>query len=85
MKKLFLSLVVFGLVVGSAHAYCAHSPSCSKPRKPSSFSSQGEVNNYNSSLRLYKSCIEEYVKTCKREIDDLVQRINKAVNEANNL
>ena len=76
-----------GLFGYPSHTY---SPPYSKPYKPYSFSSQweidqynSEVENYNYEMRSYRDCIREYVDNAKNDIKRIKEKANEAISEAN--
>lgn len=56
---------------------------CSKPYKPYSFTAQWEVDQFNSELTAYYSCIDEYVENAKNDIDRIIEKANEAVDDVN--
>ena len=103
-RTLIAAVIVFGMVSSNAVAmvfggsnlgvfgYPSHECSApySKPTKPYSFSSQWEVDQYNSEVENYNyelgesmSCIREYVDNAKNDIERVKEKANEAINEAN--
>ena len=56
---------------------------CSRPSKPFSLDSQFEVDVYNSSIRSYKMCIEDFIDKQKEAIDQHRRAMKNAVEEWN--
>lgn len=56
---------------------------CSKPNKPFRFTSDYEADAYNSNVKSYKYCIEEFISKQKEEIDTHRKAINDAIDEWN--
>ncbi|HIC40882.1 MAG TPA: hypothetical protein EYO74_05710 [Piscirickettsiaceae bacterium] len=61
-----------------------------KPYKPISFDDQWsvdqynmEVENYNSQLQIYISCIEDFVDNANNDIKRIREKAEEAINEAN--
>ena len=86
-----VAIVIGGSNLG-VFGYPSHQCSApySKPHKPFSFSSQwevdrynSEVENYNRELREFMDCIEEYVENAKNDIRRVREKANEAINEAN--
>jgi hypothetical protein len=103
-RTLIVAVIVCGIVSSNAFAivfggsnlgilgYPSHDCSApySKPIKPYSFSSQwevdrynSEVENYNNQLREFIRCIEKYVDNAKNDIQRVKEKANEAINEAN--
>lgn len=100
-KRIFLTIVAFLLpslayasVYGGTNLGYTGYPShtCfkpSKPIKPMSFSSQWDVDSYNSQvdhynlqIQQYLRCIEEYVDSANNDINRIREKAQDAINEA---
>ena len=92
---LTLSLVAsisHSIVFGGSNLSLSSYPSAncykpSKPYKPYSFSSQWEVDSYNSkvdsynsSMRIYTNCINTYVENAQNDIERIKEAISDAIN-----
>lgn len=103
MKKLILlGLIVLVPLVNSGHAIvfggsnlmmmdypshdCGFKPT--KPYRPSSFSSQWEIDSYNAKVRQFNDemetfvdCIEEYLDNCSNDIKRIKEKMQEAIND----
>ena len=82
-----IALIFFVTIIGSPKTVNADifppSPSCFKPSKPYTFSTQWDVDSYNSSVRRYKMCVETFIDEQKKEKDQHQQAINDVIDEWN--
>ena len=78
-----LSAIVFGGSNLGLFGYNSHT--CSKPYRPYEFNSQYDVDNYKYEVNSYISCIEEYLDNAKNDIKRIQEKMNEAIDEANNL
>ena len=73
-----VSLLSFCLVPMLAVDTFVSSPSCHKPYKPYDFTDQWQVDNFNSEVQHYKSCIEGFVD----DQNSAIRRHEQAAEEA---
>jgi len=97
MNTLWCLIVGLLLVMNQphAHAYVSggsnlgasryQSAYCNKPYKPFDFTSQWEVDSYNSDAKRYIDCIKTYVENANSDIKRIQEKANEAINEANSL
>jgi len=71
------STMAFATLGANADGYVS-GPSCMKPTKPYEFTEQWEVDSYNSEVRMYQSCIQEFVE----EQNDAIRNHQNAAEEA---
>jgi hypothetical protein len=96
--SLLLPSIALAVVFGGSNlgfmGYPSHtcSPPYSKPIKPYQFTSQWEIDQYNSEvesynyeLETYMSCIDEYVENAKNDIQRVKEGANAAISAANSL
>ncbi len=86
-------LIALTLSICYLNAFYYPSHSCykpSKPYKPFSFSSNWEVDSYNSKVRTYNlelqtyiDCIEEYVEEANSDIKKIQREQQEAIDDAN--
>jgi len=86
-------LLVLSICYLNAFYYPSHS--CrkpSKPYKPYSFSSNWEVDSYNSEVRTYNSdleeyieCIEQYIEEANSDIKKIQREQQEAIDDANRI
>jgi hypothetical protein len=58
------------------------SPSCYKPSKPYTFSSEWEVENYKDKYNQYIDCMQSYIDDAYDDIRNIQNAISDAVREA---
>ena len=79
-------IVAILLLCVSVAVYAYHSVSqhpCSRPWKPSQFTSQNEVDSYKKQVEMYRSCIEEFVDEQKDAIRAHKRAAEEAIEEWN--
>jgi len=98
MKKLILISIFytfsFSYMIGGNLTFVYSSHNCGskpyKPVKPYSFNSQWEVDNYNNEManyydevKRYVDCIKEYIENAEIDKENIDEKINEAVDDAN--
>jgi len=73
MKKTLISLTI----LASLHASDLK-PECARPIKPTSFTDNRAIRNYNDDVNRYKACIDDFI----REHSAIADKESRAVNDA---
>lgn len=78
MKRIIIAALLSALAPAVNADMFQPSHSCTKPYKPYQFTSQWEVDSFNSSVRLYKQCINDFIE----EQNDAIRTHQNATTEA---
>ena len=92
MKKLILIFIFFNsfeLYAGSLDSNFGtfngyNSFSCFKPYPPNQNSSESDIRNYKIEMNIMIDCIQNYLNAAKNDIDTIKQKMQEAIDFANN-